>query len=75
MLLSDERRLVALWESEDVRQHNHVPLGDLLERELTRMGITQDRYKEIRKMFGFPPTCSCDKRIAWLNRVGAYIGV
>ena len=51
-------------------------IGDLLERELTRMGITQDRYKEIKKMFGFPPTCSCDKLIAWLNRVGRqYLGV
>ena len=50
-------------------------LGDRLERELTRMGITQDRYKEIKKKFGFPPTCGCEKRKQWLNKVGAYLGI
>lgn len=60
--------------AETIRLTNNG-LGDRLERELTRMGITQDRYKEIKKRFGFPPTCSCDKRKEWLNRVGNWIGV
>ena len=50
-------------------------LGDILERELIRMGITQDRYKEIKEKFGFPPTCGCEKRKQWLNKVGAYLGI
>ena len=50
-------------------------LGDILERELTRMGITQDRYKEIKEKFGFPPTCGCEKRKQWLNKVGVYLGI
>ena len=50
-------------------------LGDRLEYELTRMGITQDRYKEIKEKFGFPPTCGCEKRKQWLNKVGVYLGI
>jgi hypothetical protein len=50
-------------------------LGDALEQTLARMGITKDRYKEVKQKFGFPPTCNCEKRKQWLNKVGAYIGI
>jgi hypothetical protein len=55
--------------------HSGNGLGDILERELTRMGITQSRYKEIKERFGLPPTCNCEKRKQWLNKVGRYIGI
>ena len=57
------------------REAIHGGLGDILERELKRMGITQDRYKEIKEKFGFPPTCGCEKRKQWLNKVGVYLGI
>ena len=50
-------------------------LGDRLEQTLTRMGITKDRYKEVKQRFGFPPTCNCDKRKEWLNKVGRWAGI
>ena len=45
-------------------------LGDWAEKKLSAMGITQDRYIEIKKKFGLPPTCGCNKRKEWLNKVG-----
>ena len=68
---AEQRQLKAAWND----RADMVGLGDILERELTRMGITQDRYKEIKKKFGFPPTCGCEKRKEWLNKVGAYLGI
>lgn len=47
-------------------------LGDHTERLLAELGITQDRYKEAKRRFGLAPACDCDKRKAWLNRVGAW---
>lgn len=44
-------------------------LGDYTEALLKTLGITQDRYKAAKELFGLPPTCNCDDRIAWLNRV------
>ena len=46
--------------------------GDRLEAILSSVGITQDRYKEAKKLFGLPPTCNCGKRKEWLNRVGEW---
>ena len=47
-------------------------LGDWAERQLKSIGITQERYKQIKEKFGLPPTCNCGSRKAWLNRVGSY---
>lgn len=46
--------------------------GDAVERHLKSIGVTQERYKEIKQMFGLPPTCGCDKRREWLNQVGRW---
>ena len=46
--------------------------GDKVEKALNLMGITEDRYKEVKRMFGLPPKCNCSKRKAWLNKVGAH---
>ena len=50
-------------------------LGDMLERELTRLGITQDKYIEAKRLFGLPPICNCIGRREWINKVGRYFGI
>ena len=50
-------------------------LGDHTEQLLSSIGITKDRYVEAKERFGLAPTCSCDKRKEWLNRVGAWFGI
>lgn len=48
-------------------------LGDHTERLLASVGITPERYKEAKRLFGLAPKCGCDKRKRWLNRVGAWL--
>lgn len=50
-------------------------LGDNLKRWLTSWGITKERYVEVKELFGLPPTCNCDSRAEWLNRLGAHFGI
>lgn len=47
-------------------------LGDKVEKLLTSVGITEDRYKQIKQMFGLPPRCNCRQRKEWLNKVGRW---
>lgn len=44
-------------------------LGDITESLLQKIGVTKERYIEAKKMFGGAPTCNCEKRKAWLNKV------
>ncbi len=44
-------------------------LGDWAAKLLETVGITQDRYKAVKALFGLPPTCDCPARQEWLNRV------
>lgn len=44
-------------------------LGDYTEQLLTSIGVTKDRYVAAKQLFGLPPTCGCDARKEWLNRV------
>lgn len=44
-------------------------LGDYVEGLLQSVGITKERYKAAKELFGLPPNCSCDSRREWLNRV------
>ncbi len=48
---------------------HEVGLGGRLERLLSSLGITTDRYIQVKELFGLPPTCNCGKRKEWLNRV------
>jgi hypothetical protein len=48
-------------------------LGDNVERMLKTLGITPERYVEVKKLFGLPPTCGCAKRREWLNKVGRWL--
>jgi hypothetical protein len=43
--------------------------GDKTEKWLTSIGITSERYIEVKKKFGLPPTCWCPQRKEWLNKV------
>lgn len=54
------------------RQESPPPpekLGDWTERQLKRIGVTEDRYKEAKERFGLDPNCACPQRKAWLNSV------
>tara|TARA_B100001564_G_scaffold325476_1_gene307038 strand:- start:1176 stop:1430 length:255 start_codon:yes stop_codon:yes gene_type:complete len=44
---------------------DEVGLGDMVEKTLNRMGITEERFK---KWFNLKE-CNCSKRKKWLNKV------
>jgi hypothetical protein len=48
-------------------------IGDRVEKILKTLGITPERYVEVKRLFGLPPTCGCAKRREWLNRVGKWL--
>ena len=48
-------------------------LGDRVESMLTKLGITEERYVEVKRLFGLPPVCNCAGRREWLNRVGRWL--
>lgn len=48
-------------------------LGDWLHDWLAGHGITEERYVEVKQLFGLPPTCGCRARQEWLNKVGRWL--
>jgi hypothetical protein len=44
-------------------------LGDWTERLLKSVGLTEERYKHAKEIFGLAPTCGCAARKEWLNKV------
>lgn len=48
-------------------------LGDIVERWLANIGITNRRIIAVKKYFGFKPKCGCQWRKEWLNKVGRAI--
>lgn len=46
--------------------------GDAVTAALKKIGITEDRYKAVKELFGLPPTCGCPQRREWLNKVGRW---
>lgn len=44
-------------------------LGDYTEAMLQSIGVTKERYQAAKQLFGLSPTCDCDQRKEWLNRV------
>lgn len=54
------------------RLNKQVDLGDWTERQLARIGVTKDRYLAAKELFGLAPTCNCQQRKEWLNRVSAW---
>ena len=55
------RECLAPWKPEK--------LGDWTERQLKKLGVTEERYQAAKEMFGLSPECNCSGRIAWLNAV------
>lgn len=47
-----------------------VPIGDLVERGLTAIGVTKDRVERWTRTAGKPGGCGCEARRKWLNEVG-----
>jgi hypothetical protein len=53
-------------------QANNVGLGDYTEQLLASLGVTKDRYIAAKEMFGLAPTCGCNDRKSWLNKVSEW---
>jgi len=51
--------------AQDTNPNNVVGLGDVVESTLTKLGITQERYKEFFNL----EECNCTKRKKWLNGI------
>lgn len=47
-----------------------MPVGDLVEKWLTRVGITKERVERWTRTAGTPEGCGCEARKRWLNEVG-----
>ncbi len=47
-----------------------IAVGDLVERGLTRLGITKERVERWTRTAGKPGGCGCDRRKKWLNDAG-----
>jgi hypothetical protein len=64
---SELDKLIQELESKGINENTNpttvVGLGDVVESTLTKLGITQERYKEF---FGLQE-CNCTKRKKWLN--------
>lgn len=50
-------------------------LGDELEKALTALGITQERWTGVKAALGLYPNCNCDKRKQWLNKASVLLQV
>ena len=51
--------------AQDTNPDNVTGLGDIVESTLTKLGITQERYKDF---FGLEE-CGCTERKKWLNGI------
>ena len=49
--------------------------GDELEKALTALGITKERWKKMKEALGGYPTCNCDARREWLNKAGVHLQI
>jgi hypothetical protein len=47
-----------------------IPLGDVVERFLKRLGITKERVERWTRTAGKPGGCGCSGRQKWLNEWG-----
>jgi hypothetical protein len=50
-------------------------LGDEVERALESLGITKDRYVHFKEMLGMMPTCHCEDRKKFLNKISSEFGL
>lgn len=52
-----------------------IPIGDMVERWLTRIGVTKERVERWTRTEGKAGGCGCDGRKRWLNDVGNRVQV
>lgn len=46
-----------------------ITAGDAIEDLLTSYGVTKEWWKEYKAKHGLPPTCGCDSRREYLNKL------
>ena len=49
-------------------------LGDWVETRLTSIGVTKEKWVEVKSSVGLAPTCDCEERKEWLNQIGTRFG-
>jgi len=64
-----------LRQIEIAKEQPKPQLGDRLESLLKKVGITQEKYKELKEMAGFSPTCNCPQRHRFLNKLPAALAL
>jgi hypothetical protein len=52
-----------------------VRLGDKLQSALEGIGITKERWQAAKQVLHLPPTCHCEARQEWLNKLDARLGI
>lgn len=52
-----------------------VRLGDRIEAALGKIGVTKEKYRGWKEELRLPPTCNCERRKEWLNRLDEKVGL
>lgn len=50
-------------------------LGDRVEFALTSVGVTKERWQAVKASLNLPPTCRCEARQKWLNKLDESLGL
>lgn len=56
-----------------VKEWKPIMIGDLVEKALTAVGITQERVEKLTRTAGQPGDCGCAGRKKWLNEKGVEV--
>ena len=69
------KRLPTYRECRPIKQPEWKPImvGDLVEKALTSVGITQERVERLTRTAGKPGGCGCQARKKWLNEAGVEV--
>jgi len=69
------KRLPTYRKCRPIKQPEWKPImvGDLVEKALTTIGITQERVEKLTRTAGKPGGCGCQARKKWLNEAGVEV--
>lgn len=69
------KRLPTYRECRQIERPEWQPImvGDLVEKALTAIGITQERAEKLTRTAGKPGGCGCGSRKTWLNEKGVAV--
>lgn len=56
-----------------VERPSYVMVGDLIERALTKIGITKPLVEKLTRTAGKPGGCGCEGRKRWMNEAGVMV--